>query len=115
MQVKNKLKKVGRPESKPVYCALLKEMMPEIENYLEGLIQAEDDASKTKWAWGIITASRQITEIKPAKRGKFVLFPKCKSYLEPRRRLAELVIQGCRCYQRGEWYLLKVVFSEQLC
>ena len=97
MQAKNTLKKVARPEAKQVCCTLLKEMKPEIESYLQGLIEAEDDSSKMKWAWGIINAARQITENKAAKKGKSFLCPKCKSYLEPRRRLAELVIQGCRC------------------
>jgi hypothetical protein len=96
MQAKNKLKKVRRPESKQVCCILLKEMKSEIESYLQGLIEAEDDSSKMKWAWGIITATRQITETKAAKKGKSFLCLKCKSYLEPRRRLAEMVIQGCR-------------------
>jgi len=98
MQAKNKLKKVGRPEGKQVCCTFLKDMKPEIESYLQGLIEAEDDSSKMKWAWGVITASRQITEVKAAQKGKSFLCPKCKLYLEPRRRLAELVIQGCRCY-----------------
>lgn len=98
MKAKNKLKKVGRPVGKQVCCSLLKKVKPDIENYLQGLIEAEDDSSKIKWAWGIITAARQITEIKAAKKGKSFLCPKCKLYLEPRRRLAELVIQGCRCY-----------------
>ncbi len=97
MQAKNKFKKVGRPEGKQVCCTLLKEMKPEIESYLQGLIEAEADSSKMKWAWGIITAARQITDIKDAKKGKYFLCPKCESYLEPRRRLAELVIQGREC------------------
>jgi hypothetical protein len=98
MQAKNKLKKESRPGGKKVCCSLLERLKPEIESYLQGLIEAEDDSSKMKWAWGIITASRQITEIKAAQKGKSLLCLKCKSYLEPRRRLAELVIQGCRYY-----------------
>jgi hypothetical protein len=98
MQAKNKLKKVGRSGGKQVCCSLLEKMKPDIESYIQDLIKAEDDSSKMKWAWGIITAARQITEIKPAKKKKSFLCPKCKLYLEPRRRLAELVIQGCRCY-----------------
>jgi hypothetical protein len=97
MQAKNKLKKVGRPQGKQVCCSLLKKAKPDIESYLQDLIKAQDDSSKMRWAWGIITAARQITEVKAAKRGKFFLCTKCKLYLEPRRRLAELVIQGCRC------------------
>ena len=97
MQTKDRGKKVGRSEGN-VCCKLLKEKKPEIESYLQGLIEAEDDSSKMKWAWGIITAARQITDIKPAKKGESFLCPKCKSYLDPRRRLAELVIQGCKCY-----------------
>jgi hypothetical protein len=97
MQTKDKIKKVGRPEGN-VCCRLLKEKKPEIESYIQGLIEAEDDSSKMKWAWGIITVARQITEIKAAKKTKSFLCPKCELYLEPRRRLAELVIQGCRCY-----------------
>ena len=98
MQAKDKVKKVGRPEAKRACCPLLKKLMPDIENYTQKLIEAEDDSSKIKWAWGIITAARQITEIKAAQKRKSFLCPKCKVYLEPRRRLAELVIQGCRCY-----------------
>ena len=98
MQAKNKPKKVVRPKGKRVCCPLLRKLKPDIERYIQDLIEAEDDASKIKWAWGIVTAARQITEIKAAKKGKSFLCPKCKSYLEPRRRLAELVIQGCRCY-----------------
>jgi len=98
MQTKNKLKKVARPEIKRVCCSLLKKLKPDIENYIQELIKAQDDFTKMRWAWGIITAARQITEIKAPKKGKFFLCPKCKRYLEPRRRLAELVIQGCRCY-----------------
>jgi hypothetical protein len=98
MQTNKKLKKVGRPRVKQVCCTLLKEMKPEIESYLQGLIEAEDDSSKMKWAWGIITAARQIASTKAAQKGKSFLCPKCESYLEPRRRLAELVIQGCRYY-----------------
>jgi len=67
-------------------------------NDIQELIKARDDFSKMKWAWGIIYAARQITEIKGTKKGKFFLCPECKLYLEPRRRLAELVIQGGRCY-----------------
>ncbi len=98
MQAKNKLKKVGRPKSKQVCCSLLEKLKPDMEHYIQELIKTEDDSSKIKWAWGIITAARQITEIKVAKKGRSFLCPKCKLYLEPRRRLAELVIQGCRCY-----------------
>ena len=98
MQAKNKLKKVGRSGGKQVCCALLKKVKPEIERYIQELVKAQDDSGKIKWAWGIITAARQITGIKAAKKGKSFLCPKCKSYLEPRRRLAELVIHGCRCY-----------------
>ena len=98
MHAKDKLKKVSRPVDKQVCCSLLKKVKPDIESYLQDLITAVDDSGKIKWAWGIITAARQITEVKAAKKGKFFLCPKCKSYLEPRRRLAELVIQGCRCY-----------------
>ncbi len=98
MQAKNKLKKVGRSGGKQVCCSLLEKVKPDIESYIQDLIKAEDDTSKMKWAWGIITAAKQITEIKAAKKKKSFLCPKCKLYLEPRRRLAELVIQGCRCY-----------------
>jgi len=98
MHAKNKHKNVGRPKTKQICCSLLKKLKPDIENYTLKLIEAEDDSSKMKWAWGIITAARQITEIKAAKKRKSFLCPKCKVYLEPRRRLAELVIQGCRCY-----------------
>ncbi len=95
MEAKKKLKKEGRPGGKPVCCTLLKEKKPEIESYLQGLIEAETDSSRMKWAWGIITAARQITDTKDAPKGKSYLCSKCESYLEPRRRLAELVIQGC--------------------
>ena len=98
MQAKNRLKKAGRPERKKVCCSLLKKVKPDIERYIQDLIKAEDDSIKMKWAWGIITAARQITEIKAAKKEKSFLCPKCKLYLERRRRLAELVIQGSRCY-----------------
>jgi hypothetical protein len=70
-----------------------------MESYIQELIKAKDDSSKMKWAWGVITAARQITEIKAARKEKSFLCSKCKLYLEPRRRLAELVIQGCRCYK----------------
>jgi len=96
MQTKDRGKRVGRPEGN-VCCTLLKEMKPEIESCLQGLIEAEDDSSKIKWAWGIITAARQITEIKAAPKGKSFPCQKCKLYLDPRKRLAELIIQGCRC------------------
>jgi len=98
MESKTKLKKVGRPKGKGVCCSLLKKVKPDIENYIQELIKAQDDFSKMRWAWGIITAARQITEIKAAKKGKSFLCPKCKLYLEPRRRSAELVIQGGRRY-----------------
>ena len=98
MQGKTKLKKAGTCEGKRVCCSLIKKAKPDTEGYLQDLIKEQDDSSKMRWAWGIITAVRQITEVKAAKRGKSFLCPKCKLYLEPRRRLAELVIQGCRCY-----------------
>ena len=98
MQAKNKPKKAGRPRGKQVCCSLLEKVKPDIESYIQDLITAEDDSSKMKWAWGIITAARQITDIKAAKKGKSFPCPKCKLYLEPRRRLADLVIQGYRCY-----------------
>lgn len=98
MQRKNKLKKASSLEGKRVCCVLLKKLKPDIENYLQKLIKAEDDSLKMKWAWGIISVARQITEIKAAKKRKSFPCPKCNLYLEPRRRLAELVIQGCRCY-----------------
>ena len=98
MQKKPRIKKVGRPNVKRVCCSLLKNVESEIETYIQELIKARDDSGKMKWAWGIITAVRQVTEVKDVQKGKFTLCPKCKSYLEPRRRLAELVIQGCGCY-----------------
>jgi len=98
MHAKDKVKKIDRSKVKRVCCPLLRKLKPDIENYTQKLIEAEDDSSKMKWAWGIITAARQITEIKAAKKGKSFLCQKCKVYLEPRKRLAELVIQGCRCY-----------------
>jgi hypothetical protein len=98
MQVKNKRKKVGRPEVKRFCCLLLKKEKPDIGHYFRELIKAKDNFSKMKWAWGIINTARLITEIKASQKGKSFLCPKCKLYLEPRRRLAELVIQGCRCY-----------------
>ena len=101
MQTKNKVKKVGKPESEQVCCSSRKKVKPDIESYIQELIKAKDDSSKIKWAWGIITGARQITEIKGAQKGKSFLCLKCKSYLDPRRRLAELVIQGCRYYWRG--------------
>lgn len=97
MQTKTKLKSAAIPESKRGCCSLLKKVKADIENYTQELIKAHDDFSKMRWAWGIITAARQITEIKASKKGKPFPCPKCKLYLEPRRRLAELVIQGCRC------------------
>ena len=98
MQSKTKLKNAATTEGKRICCSLLKKLKPDIENYTQKLIEAEDDSSKMRWAWGIITAARQIMDIKASKKGKSFLCPKCKLYLEPRRRLAELVIQGCRCY-----------------
>ena len=98
MQSKTKLKKAATPKGKRVCCSLIQKAKPDIESYLQDLIKAQDDSSKMRWAWGIITAARQITEVKAAKQGKSFLCPKCKVYLEPRRRLAELVIQGYRCY-----------------
>ena len=97
-KIKNKVKKVDRSEGEQVCCPLLRKLKPDIENYTQELIKAQDDSSKLRWAWGIVTAARQITEVKVSKEGKSFLCPKCKLYLEPRRRLAELVIQGCRCY-----------------
>ena len=97
-QSKTKPKKAATLEGKRVCCSLLEKVKPDIENYLQELIKAQDDSSKMRWAWGIITAARQITEIKASQKGKPLLCPKCKLYLEPSRRLAELVIQGCRCY-----------------
>jgi hypothetical protein len=97
MQPKNKLRKLDRPMGKQVCCSLIKKVKPDIEKYIQELIEAQDDFSKMRWAWGIITAARQITEIKAAKKGKSFLCPKCNLYLEPRRRLAELIIQACRC------------------
>ncbi len=96
MQAKTKLKKVGRPGAKQVCCSLLTKVKPDIDRYIQDLIESKYDSSKIKWAWGIITAVRQITEIKASKKTKSFLCPKCKLYLEPRRRLAELIIQGCR-------------------
>jgi len=98
LQAKKRLKKASRPKSKRVCCPLLRKLKPDMENYIKKLIAAKDDSSKMKWAWGIITAARQITEIKAAQKEKSFPCQECKSYLEPRRRLAELVIQGCRCY-----------------
>ena len=97
MQSKTKRKKVIEVEGKRVCCSLLKKMKPDIEDYTQELIEAPDDMNKMKWAWGIINASRQITEIKAAKKGELIPCVKCKLYLEPRRRLAELVIQGGTC------------------
>ncbi len=92
-----KVKKTGKPEVKRVCCSLVENMKPDMENYLQELIRAQDDSGKVKWAWGIITAARQVTEIKTSQKEKSFLCPKCRLYLEPRRRLAELVIQGHRC------------------
>ncbi len=98
MTAKKKPPKIVKPQRQQVCCSLLKKLEPDIETYIQDLIRAEDDSNKMRWAWAVITIARQITEIKTAKKGKSVLCPKCKLYLEPRRRLAELVIQGCRCY-----------------
>ena len=98
MQAKKKLKKIVKPEVKQVCCSLLEKVKPDMKSYIHELIKAKDDSSKMNWAWGIITVARQITEIKAAKKKKSFPCPKCKLYLERRRRLAELVIQGCRCY-----------------
>jgi len=69
MQAKNKPKEVSRPKRKRVCCPLLRKLKPDIENYTQNLIRAKDDSSKMRWAWSIITAMRQITEIKTAKKG----------------------------------------------
>jgi hypothetical protein len=114
MQAKNKLKKVGGSRGKQVCCSLLEKVKPDIESYIKDLIKAEDDSSKMKWAWGIITAARQITEIKAAKKGRSFLCPKCKLYLEPRRRLAELVIQGGRCYYTRRQEIMRMRNGEKL-
>ena len=98
MQARKRAKKIVKPEVKQVCCSLLEKVKPDIESYIQDLIKAEDDSLKMKWAWGVITVARQITEVKIAKKGKAILCPRCKLYLEPRRRLAELVIQGSRCY-----------------
>ena len=101
MQIKkarNKVKKEARLGSRQVCCSLIEKVKPDIESYIQDLVSAEDDSDKTKWAWGIITTVNRITAIKAAPKGKSFLCPKCKSYLEPRRRLAELVIQGGRCF-----------------
>ena len=68
MQSKTKPKKAATPESKRVCCSLLEKVKPDIENYIQHLIEAQDDFSKMRWAWGIITAVRQITEIKAGKK-----------------------------------------------
>ncbi len=98
MEAKKKLKENGKPGGKQACCSIIEKVKPDIDSYIQDLVNAEDDSSKTKWAWGIITAAQRITAIKAARKGKSFLCPKCKSYLEARRRLAELVIQGSSCY-----------------
>jgi len=96
MQSKGRLKKVARPEGERVCCSLLKKVRLDVESYLQELIQARDDFAKMKWAWGIIAAVKQMTEIRGPGKEKSFPCEKCKLYLEPRKRLAELVIQGGR-------------------
>ena len=96
VQAKNKLKNTGASEGKQVCCLLLKKIKPDIKKYTQKLIKAQNDSAKFNWAWSIINATGRITELKSFKKEKSSLCPKCKFYLEPRRRLAELVIQGCR-------------------
>ena len=60
MQAKNKPQKVVRPKVKRVCCPLLRKLKPDIERYIQDLIQAQDDSSKMRWALGDYRADAMI-------------------------------------------------------
>lgn len=96
MSSKRKLRVVtqGGAKKEKLCCEALNKQKPEIEDYIVQLIEASEDSLKTKWAWGVIKAIEQISEVKVTKSKKTILCEKCESYVTPRKRLAELVILG---------------------
>ncbi len=93
---KPKIVKISNPNREKPCCQALNKQKPEIEDYIVQLIDAREDFIKTKWAWGIIKAIEPLAGEKVSKSKKSLLCEGCESYIESRRRLAELVILGSK-------------------